>query len=64
MSGGSGVGTTYANQGGYTTTTTEYVNQPTYTTTEYVNQPGTTVVSGGSGVQRTTYETTNINRAY
>ena len=71
--------TEYVSQPANTYTTTEYVNQPvssTYTTTEYVNQPGTTTtyttsgyqpgtyVSGGSGVHGSTYETTNVHRAY
>lgn len=64
---------------GQTYTTTEYVNQPVSTTTyttEQVTQPVTTTtyttsgygqqgtyVSGGSGVNTATYETT-VNRAY
>ena len=63
--------TSYANQP-YTTTnytTTSYVNQPTeyVTRTDYVSQPyttshvsgqGATYVSGGSGINKTSYETT------
>ena len=60
--------TEYVNQPATTYQTTEYVTQPATTTTTYQTSGGygqqQTYVSSGSGVHGSTYETTNINRAY